>query len=311
MTPAVFRWLKQKSGGDAAPAAARPPVDDRLAVDFPRCIERDFAREFEVAWRATTEVLAAIDGRDLSALARRSPGLQGYDWIGYLRCSVARLVRVARHLEAAPTDGPVLDLGSYFGNASLVCRELGRAVDAIDSYAAYRPALDPCVELLRKHGVQVRDFADVGYDLGELPDDHYGAVLCLGVIEHIAHTPRPLLESIARVLRPGGLVLIDTPNIAYLYNRRRLARGDSVMAPIASQFDAVVPFEGHHREYTGPEVQWMLERVGFADVALETFNYSFYALAELAGDDLECHRVMEADPSAREVILASATKPHG
>jgi 2-polyprenyl-3-methyl-5-hydroxy-6-metoxy-1,4-benzoquinol methylase len=303
----VFRWLKNR---DEAVPMAVPTAPERLAVEFPESIEREFPREFPAAWRATSAVLRAIDGRDLSALEQRSPGLRGYDWSGYLRCSVARLVRVARHLEGAAIGGVVLDVGAYFGNASLMCRELNLHVDAVDAYRAYAPALTTCVELMRAQGVRILDFAEVGYDLAALPSEHYSAVLCLGVIEHIAHTPRPLLEAVRRALAPGGLVILDTPNIAYLYNRRRLARGESIMAPIATQFDATVPFEGHHREYSVTEVPWMLERVGFADVAVDTFNYSFYALPDLAGDDLECHRRMQADPSARELILATARRPH-
>jgi SAM-dependent methyltransferase len=306
---AVFRWLRPRHEV-AEPVAAAAAEPERVPIEFPASIERAFTREFPAAWRATDEVLDAIRGEDLRGLERRSPGLRGYDWPGYLRCSVARLVRVARCLGAGPLEGPVLDVGSYFGNASLMCRELGFPVDAIDSYAVYAPALTRCRDLMQARAVRVLDFADTGYDLAALPADHYGAVLCLGVIEHIAHTPRPLLEAVRRVLRPGGRLILDTPNIAYLYNRRRLARGESIMAPIATQFDAAIPFEGHHREYSTTEVPWMLERVGFVDIAVETFNYSCYALPELAGDDLECHRLMEADPSARELILASARKPH-
>jgi 2-polyprenyl-3-methyl-5-hydroxy-6-metoxy-1,4-benzoquinol methylase len=308
----VLRWLRSRSdepapGGEQA--LTREPAE-RLPVNFPACLAEEFAQDFPVAWTATEGVLDAIRGHDLRALERRSPGLRNYDWSGYLRCSSARLVRVARQLRAAHVDGPVLDLGAYFGNASLMCRAIGYEVDAVDSYGAYEPALGPSVALMRAHGVRVLDFAETGYDLAALPADRYGAVLCLGVIEHVPHTPRPLLQAVKRVLRPGGLLLLDTPNIAYLYNRRRLARGESIMAPIATQFDSDIPFEGHHREYSPAEVQWMLERIGLEAIGLETFNYSFYALPELAGDDLECYRQMEADPSARELILATARKPH-
>jgi 2-polyprenyl-3-methyl-5-hydroxy-6-metoxy-1,4-benzoquinol methylase len=306
----VFKGLFGKSQVDA-PQDVMLSASERVPIDFPDSIERAFPSEFPDVWRATNDVLALSEGADLTGLERRSPGLRGYDWPGYLRCSTARLVRVAQQLRAGNAQGPVLDLGSYFGNASLVCRRLGFEVDALDSYAAYRPSLEEHTALMRERGVRVLDFADIGYDLEQLRDAAYGVVLCLGVIEHVPHTPRPMLQALFRVLKPGGVLLLDTPNIAYLYNRRKLARGESIMAPIASQFDAEVPFEGHHREYSSAEIAWMLQRVGFEQVWTDTFNYSYYALSELSGDDLECHRIMEADPSARELILASARKPHG
>jgi hypothetical protein len=113
-----------------------------------------------------------------------------------------------------------------------------------------------------------------------------------------------------RVLKPGGSIVLDTPNIAYLYNRERLARGESIMPPLASQFDCDPPFEGHHREYTMDEVRWMLERTAFEHVVIDAFNYSLFALETLQGHDLELYRRMIADPTAREVIFATARTPN-
>lgn len=297
-----------RPGWRRKPAAAPEPAP-RVPVEFPGAIEREFPSEFGVAWEATNQVVEAIRGHDVGELERRSPGLRGYDWPGYLRCSVARLVRVARRVQEAGVAGPLLDVGAYFGNTSLMCRRLGLEVDALDAYGDYGQALEPSRRLLAGAGVRLLDFDAAGFNLDHLASGSYGVVLCLGVIEHVPHTPRPLLEGIVRVLRPGGVLILDTPNIAYLYHRRRLQRGESIMAPIATQFDSAIPFEGHHREYTGEELRWMLERVGLQAVEIETFNYSYYALSELAGDDLECFRLMQADPSSRELLMASARKP--
>src|SRR5262249_33629399 len=143
-----------------------------------------------------------------------------------------------------------------------------------------------------------------GFDLAGLPAQGYDAVLVMGVIEHVPHSPRGLLDAVGRVLKPSGTIVLDTPNLAYAYNRERLARGESVMAPIASQFDCHPPFEGHHREYTMSEVRWMLERVGFEVSALDAVNYSIYGLDTLSGDDLRIYRDMLADVTRREVIFA-------
>jgi 2-polyprenyl-3-methyl-5-hydroxy-6-metoxy-1,4-benzoquinol methylase len=286
--------------------ASQAPVDS-VRVNFPESIRSEFPDEFPLAWRATEEVLAAIHGHDLSALAARSPGLRNYDWTAYLRCSVARMVRVARALPAGASLR-VLDIGSYFGNFALMCQLRGYRVDAIDSYSAYGAAFAPCVLQMQRAGVSVLDFAAVGTGLEAVDDGSYDAVLCLGVIEHIAHTPRPLLRAVERVLAPGGCVIIDTPNIAYLYNRHKLLRGKTIMPPIEVQFDCDPPFEGHHREYTIDELAWMLEHTKFTSIVVETFNYSFYALDELAGEALSLHREMLIDPSKRELLFARAQK---
>jgi len=281
-----------------------------IELDFPSCVAREFPEEFPLAWGAVENVLGCIEGVDLSALGRRSPALNGYDWTGYLQCSVARMVRVLRAMRRrGRAGGRVLDYGSYFGNFALMCRRAGWAVDAIDSYQAYSPALDTCQRRLGETGVRVDDFSRGGCGGHDEAGGTYDVILCMGVIEHLAHTPRPVLETLHRALGPGGLLILDTPNLAYAHTRRKLARGESIFAPIQQQYYTELPFEGHHREYTMAEVEWMLDAIGQKRIEISTFNYSHYALAQISGEGVTIFREMERDPSAREVILSVSEKP--
>jgi lipopolysaccharide transport system ATP-binding protein len=290
------------------PAESMRTEGERRRLNFPEVIAREFPQEFPVAWNATEQVLAEVNGADLSRLAEHSPGLRGYDWTGYLKCSVIRLSRALRAMRrAGVTGGLVLDCGSYFGNASLMCASAGYRVDAIDSYKAYSPAFDGSVQVMKTSGIRVIDFDEGG--LEKIAANSYDAVLCLGVIEHLPHTPRPFLESIDRILKPGGVLVIDTPNIAYLYSRLKLARGESIMPALAAQFGVTPPFEGHHREYTTGELRWMLEAIGHQDIEVETFNYSVYALQELNREEILNLARMDADPDLRELMLSVSRKP--
>jgi len=104
-------------------------------------------------------------------------------------------------------------------------------------------------------------------------------------------------------LRPGGILVLDTPNLAYLYNREKLARGESIFCPLELQYTTELPFEGHHREYTVAEVRFLLGAIGHQVLELETFNYSLLAQERLEGHDAAAWRRMEEDASLREVIL--------
>ncbi len=130
----------------------------------------------------------------------------------------------------------------------------------------------------------------------------------MGVIEHIPSSPRPLLATLDRLLRPGGLLLLDTPNLVHLYNRQKFARGETVLADIAAQYETELPFEGHHREYTIPELVWMLQRIGHRQIAVEAFNYSSYALGTLTSRDAVNHWNMVRDPSMREYLMTVSEK---
>jgi 2-polyprenyl-3-methyl-5-hydroxy-6-metoxy-1,4-benzoquinol methylase len=284
------------------------PSGERLDLDFPAAIAREFPEVFDAAWQATDAILGSLPGVNFSALARHSRGLLGYEWSAYHRCNVVRAVRVGRALARAGSRR-VLDFGAYFGNFALMAATLGCEVDAVDSFGAYAPALDRAQALMRSRGVTVIDFTAAGFDLRELTPASYDAVLCLGVIEHIPHSPRGMLAAIDRVLKPGGTLVLDTPNLAYLYKRRALAEGRSIFPPIADQFLTEPPFEGHHREFTIEEVRWMLQQQGHESIAIEAFDFSVYALGSLEGDALVNYREMQRHPELRELILAISVKP--
>jgi hypothetical protein len=130
----------------------------------------------------------------------------------------------------------------------------------------------------------------------------------MGVIEHIPHTPRFFLEAMNRILRRGGLLIMDTPNLGYLYTREKLSRGESIFCPLEFQYDTALPFEGHHREYTQQELRWMLGRIDHEMLDLQMFNYSMYGLSEMRGKDAKNFRAMEADENLRELILTVSRK---
>ena len=190
------------------PVAPAAPVVAPAArpVDMFALLSADFAAQLPIAKRATADVMDAIRGVDLEPLSRRSPALAGYEWTAYLHCSIARIVRVLRTLEQHSAGSRVLDFGSYFGNFSLACSSAGYDVDAIDSYDEYGAAFATVVAAQRAAGISIQDFSRTGFDLAATADATYDAVLCMGVIEHIPHTPRLLLDTVTRVLKPGGML---------------------------------------------------------------------------------------------------------
>lgn len=303
------RWRQRWRQPQAQPEVATPAEPEVITIDMAATLTAMFAAECPLADAAASRVLAAVDGVDLSGLARRSPGLTGYDWSAYLRCSVARVVHVQRALAQYAVPGArVLDFGSYFGNFSLALAASGYAVEAVDAYGEYGAALAPCVALQRSQGIKVHDFAETGHDVKSL-HGRFDAVVCAGVVEHIPHTPRYLLETLTRLLRPGGILVLDTPNLAYLYRRLALLEGQSIFPAIAQQYHTELPFEGHHREYTVAEVEWMLAAAGHAVLSVETFNYSVFGQSQLTGDHVAYFHAMQADPSLREIIIAVSRRP--
>jgi 2-polyprenyl-3-methyl-5-hydroxy-6-metoxy-1,4-benzoquinol methylase len=280
-----------------------------VKLDFPACLGEDFPDELPLAVDAVRRVIETIVPGPSTGLADQSPQLNAFDWSNYLTCSIARMVHTLQALRRRGVrSGLVLDYGSYFGNASLMLRSADYEVHAADEYRSYGESLSRARTLLTDSEVRVIDFAEINRDLRGLESNTYDAVLFLGVLEHIPHTPRLTLEAVNRVLKPGGVLVLDTPNHAYLANRQKLARGDSVMPNIEFQYLTAGVFEGHHREYTASEVLWMLRQLGHSDISIEMFNYSEYGLPSLAERDLLNHWETMRDPGLREIIMTVSRK---
>lgn len=281
----------------------------KIAVNFPQELLEEYPISGAVGLAAVDTIWNEIHRDSLDELARHSPSLKGFAWYNYLRLSAIRFGHAHNALlQAGISAGKVLDVGSYFGNFALALKKLEYQVDAVDSYQKYGRTLSPIVDLLKQNGIGVLDFDQVGYSLEGLAPESYDAVLLMGVIEHVPHTPKALLIAVDRILRPGGVLILDTPNLAYEYKRASLLSGNSIYCPIQMQFDTEVPFEGHHREYATEEIVWMLERIGHQVLSVDHFSYSFFGLQELCGIDAQYYRVMEGDPLRREVILTASKK---
>jgi len=236
-------------------------------------------------------------------------GYLGRDFFAtYLKQSTIRVYHCVRQLrEAGVTRGTVLDVGSLFGQFALTLQRLGYEVTVVDRYDTYRGAFDGYVDLMKREGVAVisttraseaQRLADLGC---------FDAVLSMAVIEHIPHTARMFLEMLVSHVAPGGVVMLDTPNIARYWNRKRLAAGESTHQDLENQYYAEVPYEGHHREYTRREMIWMLEQVGCHDIRSRLFDYNLLQFTDLWPDHLDALLAMTVEPTLADVILVSGS----
>ena len=100
-----------------------------------------------------------------------------------------------------------------------------------------------------------------------LDDDSFDVVVCLEVLEHLFH-PELAVAEMARVLRPGGRLIVTVPNASHWKSRFDLAvlgrfnpRGDtrSVSEPWR---------DPHVRFFTPASLATMLRRTGFAGVTI-------------------------------------------
>jgi 2-polyprenyl-6-hydroxyphenyl methylase/3-demethylubiquinone-9 3-methyltransferase len=130
---------------------------------------------------------------------------------GYAFAYDNRRKRALRLLtEVLPPGATLLDIAAAQGNFSLTLAEMGYDVTWND----LREELQGYVQLKHERGV-IRFAPGNAFDL--VFPDLFDAVLITEIIEHVAH-PDDFLLKTAQLVKPGGYIVMTTPNGAYFLN---------------------------------------------------------------------------------------------
>jgi glycosyltransferase involved in cell wall biosynthesis/SAM-dependent methyltransferase len=187
--------------------------------------------------------------------------------------------RLAKTLEITPPGGPgdrVLELGAYLQITPALRTRLGYGC-VRGAYFGTLGRVDHKV-VVSTEGERFEcdiDHFDAEKDRFPYPDDYFSTVLCGELIEHLFEDPMHLMSELNRVLRPGGHLVLTTPNIAALRGISAILQGyhpgffHAYIRPAESgEVDA-----RHNREYTPREIHRLLDNSGFEVVRLETGEF--------------------------------------
>ena len=212
--------------------------------------------------------------REIHAFARgRLP-----DWeAGYLEYHRLRYQDTLRLLP--PGEGRCLvDVGSFPGHLSALAEAHGWKVvglnNAIEGGGAWADFLERCGE----RRITIRG-CEVEREPFPLPTASADAVLFCELFEHLHLNPFHTLKEIFRVLRPGGLLVLTTPNLRRIETLSRLWHGWGAQAPVSRAFHELLPsllYHRHNREYTADELAYYLALQGkdLYDFRLDQVYYS-------------------------------------
>lgn len=182
---------------------------------------------------------------------------------------------ILRAIDLAIPQGPVgdyLDVGS--GTGKLL--ELIKARYRVNCFAC-----DYTRELMRLPG-QAVEIVDLNDDPLPYSDGRFALVTCAETIEHLEHY-RGAIREIYRVLKPGGIAIITTPNILNLRSRlRNLTFGyASLFGPIAVGGQNVHGPAGHINPVGWSYLAHALLDAGFVDLKLSVDKYQRRSLIPL------------------------------
>jgi len=146
-----------------------------------------------------------------------------------------------RVLEIGPGNGEVLSTLAEAGRARGLGLEL-HALDHLETLLARLP------EGVQTHLFELDTLKDTSQGLRELPfpDETFDLLLFTEVIEHLTY-PQIMMAELARVLKPGGALIITTPNICSLGNRLATLLGtDKIFRRVGSEgFISSINYEPH------------------------------------------------------------------
>jgi len=119
----------------------------------------------------------------------------------YYPTYLAKLEAVRRFLDALPPHTRVIDAGCGEG---VLVDEYSSRLDIVGVDANYSS------DRVTHGSVTALPFGDASFD----------RALCLDVLEHLSYEEQPrALAELARVLKPGGELLVSVPNLAHLQSR--------------------------------------------------------------------------------------------
>ena len=225
------------------------------------------------------ELAPLLEKLDILRVSKHNKGYLRYreDPVGnFVDSEILRYRHTVRYIYEHMSPGSsVLDIGFFIPVVPVALAKLGYSVSCIEKFDFYDGALDDLVSHVTKtYGTEVIDLDIEGDDLG-LFAGRFDTVLLLAVLEHLNGTPHPLLKKVKQVVKPGGSIIVEVPNVA-LFGRRLsfLLKGNPPFPPFEDYFWSEYPFSGHNREYSMADLEYTFSQVGIDMIQLMAFQNS-------------------------------------
>ncbi|HEY9679239.1 MAG TPA: class I SAM-dependent methyltransferase [Drouetiella sp.] len=215
------------------------------------------------------------------------------NWVGsslkdlnYYNIQISRYSWIGEQLKKVlPAGAKVGDIGAAPGHISRMLKKIGFDVTAYD----FNPDADMWespgelgfAQVLRNEGIKVNHWDVEVEDSRTVPAEPQvpptlDAVVFTEILEHIYRYPFASVRQVSHLVKPGGYIVLTTPNRAYAWFRLKALMGGSSDTEFKLLRDSFPPHMRHVWQYTLAECCEILNECGFDIVTGEVKSFHLW-----------------------------------
>jgi len=200
--------------------------------------------------------------------------MKKYPFAGYIDNSYANVNIATTVLRYLQPGSKILDFGAGHCLKTGIIQTLGFKCSACDDLQDDWHKLgdnrSKIMEFAKEMGVEFKLLTENALPFQEASFD---MVMMHDVLEHLHDSPRELVNSLVKLIKPEGLLFITVPNAVNIRKRISVLLGKTNLPGFESYYWYPGPWRGHIREYVRDDLLKLSEYLGLFVVELRSCHH--------------------------------------